>query len=81
MNKIQIKDTLKKNKNAILIVYNNNIYINTISLKRAKEIESVLSATAEIYLNTYKKKMDYLDENQQNKINKSKLEQYRKSFI
>lgn len=81
MNEIEIKEALIKNKDVVLILYNNHIYINASSLKKAKEIESVLSSTAQIYLNTRMKKMDYIDDYQQNKINKSKSEEYRKTII
>lgn len=69
-----------ENKRNVLIAYCGNIYINTISLKKAKEIETVLASTAQIFLNVNEEQLDYINTNQQNKINTSETEKYRKTI-
>lgn len=70
-----------ENLDTVIIVCNNNIYINTKSLKKAREIELVLSASAQIYLNINNDEINELSYNEQNKINKSKLEKYRRTVV
>lgn len=71
----------KSNIDTKIIVYNNNIYINANSLKKAKEIETVLSVSAQIYLNINDKEIVELSNFQQDEIKKSKLEKYRKTVL
>lgn len=71
----------KKNLETVIILYDNNIYINANSLKKAREIEIVLSASAQIYLSLNSEEIKELDYCQQSRINESKLEKYRKAVI
>lgn len=87
INKIEIQNkdkkevlaVIKENLNAVIILFNGYIYINASSLKRAKDIEDILSNSAQIYLNS-KEKLDYINNNEQYKIVQSDEEKYRKNM-
>ena len=71
-------EMIKQKENAILINYNGYVYISAVSIEKAKEIEDILSASAQIYLNSNGEQLDYINEKEQNKINESDGEKYRK---
>ena len=67
--------------NPIIMLYDKNIYINAVSLKKAREIESVLISTAQIYVNTIGEQLEYIDDIEKNRIIISELEKLRKANI
>lgn len=67
--------------NPIIMIYDKNIYINAVSLRKAREIESVLIATAQIYVNTIGEQLEYISDIEKNRIIISELEKLRKENI
>lgn len=65
----------------IIMLYDKNIYINAASLKKAREIESVLISTAQIYVNTSVEQLEYISDVEKNRIITSELEKFRKENI
>ena len=80
LNEVEKLETIKQHKNTILINDKGYVYINASSLGKAKEIEDILSASAQIYLNSNEEKLDYINQKEQNKINESDGEKYRKKI-
>ncbi len=70
---------IKKYENITLILYKNNIYICADTLKKAREIESVLSFSAKIFINNFGEKLDYLNEDEVYKLYHSDFEKYRQN--
>jgi len=63
-----------------IVIYDKNIYICASSLKKAREIESVLSFSAKIFLNNQNSKLDYLNEEEVKKLCNSDFEKYRQNM-
>jgi len=80
LQKCTIKE-IEKDKEHTLIEYDENLYINSVSLKKAREIESVLSSTAYIFLNSKNKKFDFINNNEKMKIDVAESEKYRKAMV
>lgn len=71
---------VNENGKIVLIIYDKKIYICANTLKRAREIESVLSFSAKIYLNNLNNDMDYLSEQEARKLYNSDFEKYRQNM-
>lgn len=63
-----------------IVVYDKNVYICANTLKRAREIESVLSFSAKIFLNNQNNQLDYLSEEEVDKLYHSDFEKYRQNM-
>lgn len=78
-NKEDFIKLINRNPKIAIILLDGYIYINAKSIKHAKDIEDILSSSAQIYLNA-KEKLEYIDNIEQEKINKSDSEKYRKNM-
>lgn len=76
----EFKNHIEKYGKITLVVYDKNVYICANTLKRAREIESVLSFSAKIYLNNQNNELDYLNEEEVNKLYNSDFEKYRQNM-
>ena len=63
-----------------IIYYNNNIYISAVNIKKAKEIESVLSFSAQVLYLNKNFNVDLLAENEQNFLLNWDAEKYRQNI-
>ena len=75
-----IKEHVKKYGKPVIIYYDNNIYISAVNIKKAKEIESVLSFSAQILYLNKDFNIDLLDENEQNFLLNWDAEKYRQNL-
>lgn len=75
----EILKILKIHNDANIILFDEDVYIKAKSLKYAKEIEDVLSNSAQIYLNS-KEKLDYIDSKEQKKLLKVMLKSIEKIY-
>ena len=73
----QIKEYhIKYHENPKLFTYNNNIYVNSNTLKKCIEIESLLKS----HLLCYNSNNETLDDNENNYLNNWDAEKYRKNL-
>lgn len=77
---LDIKEHIKKYGKPVIIYYDNNIYISAVNIKKAKEIESVLSFSAQVLYLNKDFNVDLLDESEQNFLLNWDAEKYRQNL-
>lgn len=73
-----IVDFMDAHGRPVMICYRRHIYIVAESVKKAQEIENVMSFAAQVQTANLKKKMNYLDEDQQDELLNWDSEKYRR---
>ena len=77
---LDIKEHRKTYGKPVIIYNNNNIYISAVNIKKAKEIESVLSFSAQVLYLNKNFNVDLLAENEQNFLLNWDAEKYRQNI-
>lgn len=77
---LDIKEHRKKYGQPVIIYYDNNIYISAVNVKKAKEIESVLSFSAQVMHLNKNFNVHLLSENEQNFLLNWDAEKYRQNM-
>lgn len=76
----ELDEFVSKNGKIVLIVYKNYIYICAKTLKKAREIESLLSFSAKIFLNNEENNLNYLTNEEAKKLYNCDFEKYRQNI-
>lgn len=75
-----IGDFLRKNGEPILIQWKNELFIRAVSVKKVREIESVLAFSAELAMYNRKENVDYLSDHEQDYLLNWDSEKYRQQL-
>ena len=78
--KEKLKIHIQQYGKPVIVFYENNIYILAQTIKKAKEIESVLSFSIKVLNHNKNSEIDFLDEDEQNFLLNWDAEKYRQNM-